>query len=755
MNTDAHTQAFLDAASAGLTGDPEVRREVRAELASHLDAAARVAQAAGFAGDQAAAQALQAMGPAADIAVELVAANRSRLAWRARARLAVQALLAPAAIILALASVIQTLVGEGGQWLPLDMITGVEADSEIKMLKPLGHLLPSRSRPRRLTAAQQLIFSGDKARRGAAARERAIWEAHPTNMVYLNNYLTVAMANLRAFGNSPQAQRVAIEPELALAAEAEPDNARFQYLRAGLLFKESADITVTAPAASNGVAGLALAISNAPMFDRAMQEFLAGAQKPYYRRYAPDMLRERLAMLGEPQTLSGQLYRFSMAAGVLVPDLADARNLGRAACLEAERAAAGHRPDDARALLEGCWKLAVDVHRDAFCLVDVLMGSAIIGIYSNLAPAIYERLGDPAAAAAARRKAALVSRPVAEWKAQRQARVNTPQFRKNEKILANHGSMLAGILNLNFGESLSANDLRPGRLLEYIIAERVVLEVILLTLLAVLAATLAIALRWRLARGGAAAPLLLLPDAGTALRIALAGVILPLAGYYIYTRWLAMGGREFSAIFISPKLILQAVTMVSLVIGLTGFLSADAVRQRCRRLDIAAPPSRLRRPVRIVYVEMMVFAIMGCLLPSEWLAAGNHNVWGQVAITLTRTVAGLLAGLLLAAGLGAVWRHWRGLPDYGLYYGTVARSLAPNLALAIILLSLAGRPFLGREEQDLVRADGITATLQSGGFTPAESRLVQRLKAETLVAIQEVESGNSAGHRISAESSGE
>ncbi len=182
MNTDAHTQAFLDAASAGLTGDPEVRREVRAELASHLDAAARVAQAAGFAGDQAAAQALQAMGPAADIAVELVAANRSRLAWRARARLAVQALLAPAAIILALASVIQTLVGEGGQWLPLDMITGVEADSEIKMLKPLRPLASLESEPRPPDGCTAVnFFRRQSAPRHGGTGARHL-EAHPTNM---------------------------------------------------------------------------------------------------------------------------------------------------------------------------------------------------------------------------------------------------------------------------------------------------------------------------------------------------------------------------------------------------------------------------------------------------------------------------------------------------------------------------------------------------------------------------------------------
>ncbi len=754
MKTDSHTQAFLDAASAGLAGDPEVQREVRAELGSHLDAAARAAQAAGLDNGQAAAQALQAMGPAADIAAELVAANRSRLKWRARARLAVQALLVPAAVLLALATVIQALVGGSEQW-PLDGITGL--GSNIYPLNFMGHLLPARRGSRRLTAAQKLIFSGDTARRGAASRERAIWETHPANMVYLNNYLTVAMANLREFGDSPQTQRVALEPELALAAEAEPDNARFRYLLAGLLLKESADISVTPPAVSNGAAGLSLTISNAAGFDRAMREFRAGARKPYYRRYAQDMLRERLALLGEPQTLSEQMYRVSMVAGVLLPDLSYLRALGGTACLAAERAAGAQRPDDARALLENCWQLASDLHRDAFCLVDLLTAHVVLKIYSKRAPQVYESLGDPAAADAARCKAELVDRPVADWQGQLQRRLlaNTPQFGQNEQLLKRHGSLMAGMLNPNFGEKITIGDLRPGRLLEYIVAERVVLEVILLILLAVLAATLAIALRWRFRRGGAAAPLLLLPDAGAALRIALAGVILPLAGYYIYTRWLALGGREFSAIFNSPKLILQAVTLAALVIGLTGFLSADAVRRRCRRLDIAAPPSRFRRPVRIVYAELTILAVWGCLLPSEWLAAGNHNVWGQVSITLTRTVAAMLAVLLLAAGLGAGWRHWRGAPGLGLYYGTVSRSLAPNLALAIILLSLAGRHYLAAEECDMVRADGITAALESGGFTTIESRLVQRLKAETLAAILEVESGDSAGHRLSAKGSGE
>ncbi len=71
-------------------------------------------------------------------------------------------------------------------------------------------------------------------------------------------------------------------------------------------------------------------------------------------------------MLGEPQTLSGQLYRFSMA--VLVPDLATPATLGGQPAGRA--GGAGHRPDDARALLEGCpgnWRSTYTGMR--FCLV--------------------------------------------------------------------------------------------------------------------------------------------------------------------------------------------------------------------------------------------------------------------------------------------------------------------------------------------------------------------------------------------------
>ncbi len=700
MNSDPRTDTFLEAAAAGLAGDPEVQREVRAELAVHLEDAAQAARTAGLPADQAAAQALRAIGPAADIAADLLSANRRRLAWRARARLAVQALLVPAAVLLALA-------------------TGLS--------------------PRRtlcLSPEQQLILRGDRTRPSGPARARAIWEAHPTNVVYLNNYLTEAMSDLRALGATPAAQRAALEPDLALAEAAEPGNARFRVLLAGRLLQESAEIRVVRPAESNRAEELSLVVSNAALFDRAMDAFRAAARKPYYRRYAQDMSRERLAMLGDAPTLREQGERIALAAGVLLPDLSDLRALARAACLEAEQAAAEQRPDDARALVEGCWKLAADMHRDAFTLVDVLVGNAIVGIYSNSAPALYERLGDAAAAGAASRKAALVSRPVTAWR----SRVKAPGFNTLDPVLKRQGSRLAALLYPNLGQPISEADLRPGRLLEYTVAERVLLEGILLVLLTVMAVALLTVLNWRFRRGGASAPLLLLPDAQTTLRIALLGVVAPLAAFFAYTRWLPLGGRDLSAAYVWPKLALQAVTLAALVIGLTAFLAADAVRRRCRRLEIAAPPGRFRRPVRIVYAVLTGLAVLGCLLPSDWLAAGNAAVWAQGCRTLAVAVAGLLAVFLLAAGLGAGWRHWRGAPGLGLYYGTVARSLVPNLALAIILLSLTVRPYLAAAERLLVRADGATAALRSGGL-PVESRLVQRLKAETLAALQDTDAG--------------
>ena len=80
----------------------------------------------------------------------------------------------------------------------------------------------------------------------------------------------------------------------------------------------------------------------------------------------------------------------------------------------------------------------------------------------------------------------------------------------------------------SLGESVTAEELKPGRMVEYVVLDQATCGVTNLLLLVAMIAALLVALRWRFVRGGAGAPLLLLPTARQIARILGYGVILPI-----------------------------------------------------------------------------------------------------------------------------------------------------------------------------------------------------------------------------------
>ncbi len=105
MNRPPRISAYLDAVTASLEGDDELRLDVRAELAAHLDEATARFESEGHSPEESAELAIKSLGPAADYAGDLVAANRGRMRLRGHIRLLLRALVVPAAIVAALISV--------------------------------------------------------------------------------------------------------------------------------------------------------------------------------------------------------------------------------------------------------------------------------------------------------------------------------------------------------------------------------------------------------------------------------------------------------------------------------------------------------------------------------------------------------------------------------------------------------------------------------------------------------------------------
>ena len=211
---DEPTRSFLDNATAGLRDDPELRLDVRAELAGHVEDKVADLRAAGRDDAGCEAEALKAMGDIAEVAGELHGANRPRLALRAKLRFALRALVVPAAVLAAFLSWDSSLPGA---WDQLRTMGGGRGIPGVKWSARVISRLNAWRRPSR-TPEQTLVLFGDMSRSGLAGMNRTMWEAHPENHVYLGNYISHLVS---AYPGAEPHDRICAE--LALAAQAEPD----------------------------------------------------------------------------------------------------------------------------------------------------------------------------------------------------------------------------------------------------------------------------------------------------------------------------------------------------------------------------------------------------------------------------------------------------------------------------------------------------------------------------------------------------
>ncbi len=86
------------------------------------------------------------------------------------------------------------------------------------------------------------------------------------------------------------------------------------------------------------------------------------------------------------------------------------------------------------------------------------------------------------------------------------------------------GSVLAGVLLPGIGRPVTEEELAPGRWLEYVVAENVTRSLPTFTLSISMLFAESVALRRRVAGGGGAIPILLVPDWSRTVKITLVGI---------------------------------------------------------------------------------------------------------------------------------------------------------------------------------------------------------------------------------------
>ncbi|MEI8078262.1 MAG: hypothetical protein WCH61_01380 [bacterium] len=730
MSTDERIERYLAAATAGLRADRELELEAQAKLRSQIEAqlaaTAKTAAGNGAAADPVA-DVLAGLPPAATAAAELAVANGTRMQQRTRLRRLGRGLLIPAAVLAALYAADPT---------PLVNLLTVD-DERIDKLgwrdntPPKWSVLITLSKaswypgnwPKRspkLTPDQLLILKGDLRRTDPAQQQRAIWEAYPENKVYYHNYLTQRQWRLLTSDlDSDNAWAMAAIDE---GRKLDLANARFDYILALRLLKQAT--TIDAKRTGKDAKGrqqyaLSWIIKDRAKLDQAMALLRSGLAKPEFRRYGREMVLERLRLMAPPQNMADNWGQTIMVINTTTTfDRTDLRTLANASVLYAGQLVREGRTTEAEPFLNAWRTLAIQLGHDIFGWYEAGMIGDFAQVGMDHAAKGWWEAGPSAQAEQTRNQAERQDAPMANYH-----RHYIPQW---HSTIETFGGLVALMWLYTPGQTLSSMDLAPERMVEYIQAERCVIGMAAIGLLLTMAVCALGYWRWRLAAADAAdRPLLLLPGWRDTLRILACGTLLPMLAYHAYNRWLPGTSHSYSPTIGWPLMTTETLLFLLLLFGGILWLTAQTVRCRCRELGISVPSpykSNFRWWTAVGLAGLLVAGLMGGMLAWPINLAGPAN---GVLIMLSLD---LLAVVILVVLV--LWTLLAGICDFGLYHGSLARTLIPCSALSLICLSLLGKSYLNMEEARWVRCDTVVRVDPDGyGYSLAEGHLVRQLTA--------------------------
>ncbi|MHB0937401.1 MAG: hypothetical protein ACYDCO_09035 [Armatimonadota bacterium] len=758
---DTQTQKLIDDATAGLRHDPELRLDVQKELLSHLEQTAEDCRATGC--EDAEEQARKTFGSPLELAAELLDSNRRRMRLRALARLFIQGLLVPLAVLATL------YLGYGGLvrlavLMRNPMFQAPEPIQQLSLPTPPGSLFPSRGE----IDAQLDALSKYQGHPSDYMKLRHLWEQHQNDpdaheyYGYYASFITgerhpryrLLQYNSRGVpiptprttptpSDAREAKAFAwFEEKMRLGEQTDPDNALYHLKLANAYLNDAllAQSEKTQPLQPGETPD---DLKDPLLLDLGVAEVRAMLQKPVLTTYSMAMVRRRDASLPPPKLSEGYLLHSSGVMSELFPMLAQERALARRIPGCIRLLIAQGRVDEANYLLENWWRYPEQLVRGSDSLIHLLVADAITRILGTEIADIYQSLGRDAEVERVRRDVTRLTAAVtARKEIIRNTTVSKDELRRHGAYIANRGG---GYLLEN--RYLSIAEMRPGRLYEYTMLEQFAasLAILLLAVLMLVAAVTGYA--WlRALRERGAVPLLLLPNWRESARIVLLGLVLPLAVYVLYSR-LPIGGREYGLYTNWPRFLAEMVVMLGLLLYLPERLMRTAIRRRCYELDIPLP----KPGMPLITLALLTAVISGAAIVGFNIMLGISTgseldrMFGRFAGSLVAFLVLLLAiciavlvTLLLVRAAVRYWRTRRG-GDFALYRGTLARSLIPLYAAAVILLGGLAQPLLLREEACWLRQDhSLYPTLQYAEY-PLAPGTVEKMKAQVLQAAEEIE----------------
>ena len=761
---DERIERFVDDITAGLKDDPELRLDVRAELINHLEETAETAEG-GVDG------ALQVFGPSAGMSEALVAGNLRRMHLRARVRLALRAVLLPAAIVIAL------IVGYGGLVRCWDLTneilyhSGYLAEYRYHGFFTLLPRLPFTRTPKQrvmsLVEGKLLIrpiapysdYNDDPYYIAYTKHLYKLWQAHrddPEGKIYYACY-----ANYASYLQGVELG----EQVLRQGTRVDPDNALYHYLLAERYFSYALEIKRKSrprggdpraqPQERSYSEKYEWTVRDRQWLDRGLREWRIACAKPSLRTYHLEHANLRLAQLPAPRSSEDYLDRWYVGEVGFYPDAPRIRKLADALPACAQILFTEGRETEAREVLES-WKILLRhrVHDEVGNLGQTRIISSGARFAAQNAADIYEENGYVEDARRTRAELARIIDPV---NARLDRRDSAVGIRRHAGIFSRH--VVTGFS----ADLASAEELAPMRYVEHALVEQAAVSLALVLLCAVMLYYLAVSLRDRMMKGSTEEPLLLLPSWRDAARITGFGILLPLIVYSIYTM-LPFSGRENGFGFADTASLLripaECLFVLLCLLILPGRLAISAIRRRCRSLRLPVPPPGSSFDVLIFSTLLAGALIIGILLTfflvieTSGLLGGWHFYTGKTASVPIFIFSCIFISWIFVLHVflrrrfaeRARYRRACREDDYRRYFGTVVRSLVPVYVGAVILVAVIAYPAAVAKERYWLHADRIVFPRESR-INAIETQQANELSEMMLRAVIEVEQSSPAGQK--------
>lgn len=571
--------AFVAEVTAGLKGDPELRRDVSAELGSHLDAAIDESRAKGRTEDESLDDALKAMGSPVTLAGDLVDANRRRMRLRGLLKIAVAGLVVPAAVLLAAWMVVRT-----GEKMALFSATLQPSIGD----RPLGLLAKfamsyERAEQRlanrwSLSPRDRIVVFGDRSRPTRAEQQRALCDLDPSNRVFYANYIRSRIEDRYRPAETGYGTNDLMR-ELRAGEQLDPDNAWYNYIAAGTMMEQAGEWKWTGKGTNQT---LSLLIKDTNLMEQAFSEFQRGIDKPFCKTYAGDLMAMRRSLMPPSRTLDEETLKIALAAGVLLPHISIYRNLARVSKEYAATLISQGRTNEAVVVLGRIMPLAEDVTRDSWCLIEVLVAGAVVGIAEKQAAPMLEQAGLRREADVMRLKAEAMTASFKVWR-------ESGKGRDDSKLRTKAGVMAGMLLPALGDQGITDADLAPGRNSDFVMLEQSAVASLIVVFVFMMLLAGLLALRWRRADTGGSAPFLMLPDWRSGAWIIAMSVVLPVAIFILYTRFSGLAGRENAVTSNVPRYVAELLALGLFILVASARMSLRHVRSRCRVLGVPVP----------------------------------------------------------------------------------------------------------------------------------------------------------------------